>query len=133
MLAVLAGAVSNIGLNAFMIPICGAIGAAVATAVCEVMILVIMLILTLKMKGMSVRTMMKSFWKYLIAAAEMFCIMFIMRYFIPDTIWAFFVIGGAGTIVYVLMLTLLRDDFFIGLVRSLLSKVFVRKKGKSKR
>ncbi len=130
MLAVLAGAISNIGLNAFMIPICGAIGAAVATAVCEVMILVIMLILTLKMKGLSVRTMMKSFWKYLIAAAEMFCIMFIMRYFIPDTIWAFFVIGGAGTIVYVLMLTLLRDDFFIGLVRSLLSKVFAKRKNR---
>ena len=123
MLSVLAGAISNIAINAVLIPIWGAIGAAVATAACEVVILIIMSILTFRKNGLSFKSVFAPSWRYLMAAGEAFCIMFILQYFMPYAIWSFIVIGLCGAIAYAGMLLLLRDKFFVNLIGSIFGKL----------
>ena len=126
MISVLIGAITNIGINAILIPIWGAIGAAIATAACEVVILIIMSILTFRNNGLSFKNVFAPSWRYIIAAGEMFCVMFIMQQFMPYIVWSFFVIGLTGAALFAGMLLLLRDDFFIGLLRSVFGKVFAK-------
>lgn len=126
MISVMVGAATNIGINAILIPIWGAIGAAVATAACEVMILIIMCILTFRKNGLSFKRVFCPVWRYLMAAGEMFCVMFIMQQLMPYTVWSFFVIGLTGAALFAGMLLLLRDDFFIGLLRSVFGKLFAK-------
>ncbi len=127
MISVLIGAITNIGINAILIPIWGAIGAAIATAACEVVILIIMSILTFRKNGLSFKSVFAPSWRYLMAAGEAFCIMFILQYFMPYAIWSFIVIGIAGAVSYTMMLMILKDLFFKNLVRSVFSK-FKRKR-----
>ena len=123
MLSVLAGAISNIAINAVLIPIWGAIGAAVATAACEVVILIIMSILTFRKNGLSFKSVFAPSWRYSMAAGEAFCIMFILQYFMPCAIWSFIVTGVTGACIYAGMLLLLRDKFFLYLIGSIFGKL----------
>ena len=128
LISVTVGAVANIGINYWLIPIYGAIGAAVATAVCEVMILVAMSVLTFRSKGLPWKPIVLPCWKYLIAASGMFGIMFLMQFFLPNAVWTFLIIGAAGTVIYISVLFLLRDAFFVGLLKSFFSKLKIRQK-----
>ena len=128
LISVTVGAVANIGINYWLIPIYGAIGAAVATAVCEVMILVAMSVLTFRSKGLPWKPIVLPCWKYLIAASGMFGIMFLMQFFLPHAVWTFLIIGAAGTVIYISVLFLLRDAFFVGLLKSFFSKLKIRQK-----
>ncbi len=112
-IAVGVGAASNILINYLMIPTYGAIGAAVATAITEVMILVIMLVMTIiyKKEKISVKKIFFMSWKYIVAAGAMFGIMFLMQHFMHYSVWEFIVIGLVGAIAYLLVLLLLRDKF----------------------
>lgn len=123
MLSVLVGAVMNIGINAALIPMFGAIGATIATAACEIGIFLIMCVLTFYKKRLSFKRVFASVWRYAISAAEMFCIMFIMQSVLPYTIWSFFVIGVAGSMAYVIMLFLLNDTFLKGLMKSVFKRL----------
>ena len=123
MLSVLVGAVMNIGINAALIPMFGAIGATIATAACEIGIFLIMCVLTFYKKRLSFKRVFASVWRYAISAAEMFCIMFIMQSVLPYTIWSFFVIGVAGSMAYVIMLFLLNDTFLKGLMKSVFNRL----------
>lgn len=128
MVAVSVGAVANIGINYLLIPAYGAIGAAIATAVCEVLILLVMSILTFCRKGLSWRPIVLAGWKYLIAAGFAFCLMFMVERFMPDALWSFIVIGLIELITYSVTLLLLRDSFFIDLSRSVIYSFKKRRK-----
>lgn len=127
LIAVSAGAVANIGINYLMIPVYGAIGAAIATAACEVMSLIVMCILTFRKHGLPWKPFVFPIWKYLIAAAASFGIMFLMQYYLVKAVWSFIVIGLVGAIVYAGLLIVMRDSFFTELIQMLFRKIFKRK------
>ena len=123
MLSVLVAALTNIIANYFMIPIYGAIGAAIATALCEVMIMLIMGFLTFKDKGLSLKRMVLPGWKYIVAGGFSFGVMYLMQYFLVNAIWSFVTIGITGGCVYALILFILKDSFFIEMVQMVLNRV----------
>lgn len=122
MIAVAFGAVSNIVINYFMIPVYGAVGAAVATAICEAVILLVMIIMTIIGGGLSVAKLFLPGWRYLIAGGLMGGIMYLMQYFMGYSVWTFLAIGIVGTVVYGGALILMRDGFVIWLLKTAIGK-----------
>lgn len=116
-IAVSAGAAVNVGLNFILIPSLGAVGAAITTAVTEVMILIAMAAMTFIKKDLSFGKIVLMAWKYIIAAIVMFFGTAVMQHFMHYSVWEFLLIGSVGIILYALVLLLLRDKFFIGLTK----------------
>lgn len=122
-IATLCAAVVNVGLNYVLIPIIGATGAAVATAVCEVLVACVLAIFAWKYKFISFRKILGSSWRYLMAAAVMFVPIFFMQMYMGYSVWTFFLIAAVGVIVYFTTLVVLRDRFFIGLAMNVINSV----------
>ena len=120
-IAVVLGALVNIGINACLIPKYGAVGAAIATALTELCIFIAMASMTFgKRGGLSFRYVLKNSWRYVLAAGISFGVMYGIQYVLHYSIWEFIVIGFAGVAVYVGILLLLRDEFSF----SILKRVF---------
>ncbi len=122
-IATLCAAVVNILLNYFLIPVCGATGAAIATAVCEVLVTTVLAIFAWKYKFLSIKKVIVSSWKYIVAAAVMFLPIFFMQMYLGYSIWTFILITAAGALAYFVALFLLRDKFFISLINNILTSV----------
>ena len=118
-IATIIAAVINLTLNYFLIQIYGATGAAIATAVCEVFVTLILAILAYRMHIISFRKVLFSSWKYIVAAAVMFVPIFFMQRALGNAIWTFAVIMATGIITYALMLFILRDRFFLNNVSTI--------------
>ena len=114
-------AVVNLSLNYFLIQIWGAVGAAIATAICEVAVAAILAILAYRMHIISFRKIIFCSWKYIVAAAVMFVPIFFMQRALGSAIWTFFVIMIVGVITYAAMLLLLRDRFFLSQSKNFLA------------
>lgn len=127
-ISVAVGALTNVAINYLMIPAYGAVGAAIATAITETLILVSMICFTLFQKkykyGFSLKHIFCMCWKYLIAALTMFGVMFAMQYFMHYSVWEFIVIGAVGVITYLLVLLILRDKFLIDFCHKIRSSIF---------
>ena len=117
-IATVIAAVVNIAINYFLIPILGALGAAIATAICEVTVTVMLALFAYRMHIISFRKILFSGWKYFLSAAVMFVPIFFMQRWLGNGIWQFFVIAIVGVIVYALMLFLLRDRFFLNNIKN---------------
>lgn len=115
-----AAAAVNLGLNYFLIPLYGAMGAAIATAICEILSMIILAIFAYRLHIVSFRKILFSGWKYLIAAGIMFVPIFFMQRALGSAIWTFVVIMLVGVITYALALFLLRDKFFLDNVKNFL-------------
>ena len=118
-IATVIAAVINLTLNYFLIQIYGATGAAIATAICEISVTLILAVLAYRMHIVSFRKIVFSSWKYILAAAVMFVPIFFMQRWLGNAIWTFIVIMLVGIAVYFLMLVLLRDRFFMNNVKNL--------------
>ena len=118
-IATIIAAVINLTLNYFLIQIYGATGAAIATAVCEVSVTLILAILAYRMHIISFRKVLFSCWKYIVAAAVMFVPIFFMQRALGNAIWTFAVIMATGIITCALMLFILRDRFFLNNVSTI--------------
>ena len=120
-IAVGIGATVNIFVNYLMIPKYGAIGAAVATALTEIMICIAMVFMTIlyKKEKISVRKIFIMSWKYILAVCAMFGIMFLMQHFMHYSVWEFIVIATVGVVLYFLVLFILRDKFLFELLQKL--------------
>ncbi len=103
-------ACTNVGLNALLIPNCGAIGAAIATAVCETVHLIVYVVLAYKFHAFSLGKIFLMSWKYLLASAIMFVPIYLMNRFIPYSVWSFFLIVAVGCFVYFGFLLIIRDS-----------------------
>lgn len=112
-IATLAAAVVNIVMNYFLIRKMGATGAAIATAVCECTVALLLLALAVKGKYVSLKRLLLLSWKYIVAAGVMFVPIYFMQQNMPNAIWSFLVITLTGVAVYALCLLLLRDRFFL--------------------
>lgn len=121
LIAVSTGAVVNIILNFILIPSYGALGAAIATAVCEITITFVFICFVIKSKWLSILQIIKNCWKYLIASAIMFVPIFFMQKYMGYSILIFIVITITGMAVYALSLIVLRDRFFLNNVKAVFS------------
>lgn len=122
-IATLCAAVVNVGLNAVLIPKLGATGAAIATAVCEVLVTAILAVFVWRYKFISFRKVIIGSWRYIVAAAVMFVPIFFMQRYMGYSVWSFLVIAAVGAIVYFLTLILLRDKFFIELIKNVFNSI----------
>ena len=121
---VLIGAAFNFICNMFLIPIYGAVGAAIASVLAELIIAGVQLIIV--RKELSFMTIVRDSVKYVISGIAMLAgLVLISRYLqpsIPNTI----ILVVAGTCIYVAMLFALRDDFFLINVNKILGKIKIK-------
>lgn len=116
-------AVLNVGLNYFMIQQYGAVGAAIATAICEFTVTFILAIFVVKGKHLSISKVLALCWKYLISAAIMSVPIYFMNRYLPYRVWTFLLTMAVGIIVYVILLLILRDKFFISNVKNVFNSI----------
>ena len=126
-LTVVIGACVNFVLNIFLIYFFEAFGAAIASVAAETAIAVVQLYIV--RKELSVWKIIKSSGKYLVAGMVMFAALYFEgKFFLPSFVNTFIMIGsGAG--IYAVVLVLLKDDFFLDNIKSVLGK-FKKNKGK---
>ena len=109
-LSVIIGAVTNIVLNLLLIPMYGAIGACIATIVAEFSVTFVQFIMT--RKYLNIKTILMLSYKYLIASLIMFGVSMSINRIINDSFICIATQIAASSIVYLLMLIVLRDNAF---------------------
>lgn len=109
-------AVVNIGLNFVLIPHIGALGAAITTAISEVLVTVILAGFVMKTKLLSIKKIIFMSWKYIISASLMFVCIYFMQQNMGYSIWTFLLIFVVGMLVYIVGLLVLRDKFLLSLI-----------------
>lgn len=108
---VVIGAVVNFILNLILIPKFASIGATCASVAAEFVITVIGFIYIRKKKLVTLKNVFLSSWKYLISGGVMCGILFLIKYFLPVTLWSLVVLVVSGMVIYLVMLLILRDSF----------------------
>ncbi len=131
-IATACAAVLNFGLNFWLIPYFGAVGAAITTAVAEVAVTAVLCICAAATRSVSVLKIFVSCWKYLLAAAVMFVPVYFMQKYMPYEIWSFAAITLTGAIVYGVMLIVLRDGLTLKVLKRLSEKLSARRAGEDK-
>ena len=129
-------AVINICLNLVLIPFIGAVGAAIATAVCELANCMFVFYIAKREKYFNLKDFFKISIKPLISGLIMFAVIFVIQYFWNYSILSFVVIMLVGIVVYSLTLLLTRDNFAIFVVQKffiILKKYFNSIKGRIKK
>lgn len=106
------GAVIDVILNIFFIKMWGAVGASIATAICEFFVALFLLILAFKKKVITISEFFETGLKKIIATAIMFVPIFFMNQYFEYTIWTFLLITLVGCITYALSLLLIKDKYF---------------------
>ena len=130
-IATTVAAVVNILLNYFLIKKYGAVGAAIATAICETIVTFILAILVVKGKYLSITKILSFCWKYVVAAGVMFVPIFFINRYMKYSVWSFLICAVTGIITYAILLIILRDKFFINNTKNIMSSLlnkFRRKK-----
>lgn len=120
-------AITNVILNCILIYFTGAIGAAIATAVCELANCLFVLYICCKRHFISLQMLFKKAIKPMIATLIMFGVIFAIQYFWDYSILSFIIITLTGVFVYGIILLILKDDFaFFALNKGLgiLKKIF---------
>lgn len=107
------GAGFNIILNWLLIPKYGALGAAVATAGCELIVAGILIALAIKNGYYSIKNNVLKSWRYIIAAGIMFIPIYYMEKIFNYNLLTFLLITLVGAMVYFICLLMLRDEFLI--------------------
>jgi len=111
MIAALTAAAINVALNFIMIPFLGAYGAAIATAVSEVVITLVLMFYVVRGKYLSIKKIAVLSWKYIIASAVMFVPIYFLNKAFDYSIWSFILVMVTGMVTYFITLLLLRDQF----------------------
>lgn len=117
---VVIGAAINVALNAILIPFFASLGAAIASVVAELCVTIAGLIYLKKKKLFELIPIFVCSWKYWIAGAIMFGVVFAIHYFVPTTIWALVVLVAVGIAVYFAMLLILQDTMLMEFLRKII-------------
>ena len=126
-LTVLVGAGTNFILNLFLIYHFQALGAGIASVVAETVIATLQIIIV--RKELSPWKIVKSSAKYWLAGLVMLVpLYFENKYFAPSMLNTLIMIAS-GALVYAMVLFILRDDFFLSNVQSVLDR-FIKRKDK---
>ena len=126
-LTVLIGAGTNFMLNLFLIYHFQALGAGIASVVAETVIAILQIVIV--RKELSPWKIVKSSAKYWIAGLVMLVpLYFENKYFAPSMLNTLIMIAS-GALVYAMVLFILRDDFFLSNIQSVLGR-FIKRKDK---
>ncbi len=134
MISTTIGAIVNFSLNIVFIKFWGATGAAITTAITEVLVGSISLIIALKNKYINLKIVFSGMPKKLIAAGIMFIPIFFLNRIFAYSIWSFLLIMCVGVVTYALSLFILRDEFFMTMTKKGLTSVhnFLNRKKNNK-
>ena len=117
---VLVGAVTNFLLNLVLVYYFKSIGAAIASVAAETVIAVVQFVLI--RKDLSIRRIVLSSWKYIVAGVGMVALLFLEnKYFSPSILYTGIMIVS-GAFVYFILLFVLRDGFLMENMKTILGK-----------
>lgn len=111
--ATLAAAILNVGMNALLIPQIGALGAAFATAACEVITFLILCIFVFKENFISLKIILFLSWKYVVSAVIMFIPIYFLNKCFSYSILSFLLCTLVGVVTYFIALLILKDKFVL--------------------
>ena len=112
-LTVVIGAVVNFILNLILIRYFSSVGAAIASITAELCVTAAGFIYIKKTKRFALKPIFTSSWKYWIAGAVMFGVLWPVKTFLPITVWALILLIFIGIAVYFVSLLILRDKFLL--------------------
>lgn len=120
-LTVVIGAVVNFFLNMFLIPRNNSFGAAIASVVAETVIALVQIYIV--RKELSAKKIFMSSGLYLLAGTVMLVVLNVVGAHLAPSFLNTVILVGCGGIVYVGLLLIFRDQFFIGYSKSFLGKI----------
>lgn len=112
-LTVVIGAVVNFALNMVLIRYFNSVGAAIASVAAELCVTVAGFIYIKKSKRFSLKSVFICSWKYWIAGGVMFGLLWLVKIFLPITVWALVLLIIMGMAVYFVILLVIRDKFLL--------------------
>lgn len=118
---VIVGAVINFSMNLVLIPKCGALGAAIATVVSEIIILVMFLIFG--RTYIRLNDLGKYFCRYLSGSLIMAAVIYAMEYVNWNNAVVMFAQVFTGVIIYFAVLILARDDMILSFLQSFKQRI----------
>lgn len=117
---VTSGALFNVILNILLIPKYYAIGAAIATVLSEMFVAIIEIIIV--KNDISIVYIVMSIRKYLLASIIMFCIIWNLSKMMSPSIINTFILFLIGSLVYLLVLLVFKDQLFYDIIIMLINK-----------
>ena len=112
-LTVVVGAVVNLILNFFLIPRYYAIGACIASVIAEGCVTAVGFIYIHKSRELSIRNIIKLSINYFISGLVMLGVLLLIKPMLNTSIYSLFILILCGEIIYLVMLLILRDKFFL--------------------
>ena len=126
-ISVTIGAIINFVMNCICIKILGVLGACISTVLSETIILLYQIYYVKKHKNFDIKAIYKSSVKYLISGSVMFLCSSFVGMLLPATIISTIIQIFVGAIVYILVLVILKDQFFIGYYNKYKNKLCMRR------
>ena len=124
-LGVLAGAITNLGLNFILIPKLWSLGAAIATISGELVVTIVMAIMV--RKTINFLKIILDSWRYFIAGGAMFLVLFFINGYFESSIINTILLVLIGIAIYFAILLILRDKvMFLG-INKVKAKLFKKK------
>lgn len=120
--SVAVAALVNFGLNFIFIPWLGATGAAITTAIAEVIVAFMEAIFVYRMKIVSLRKILLSSWQYILGTILMFTAIFFLNKYLSYSILSFIIITIIGGIIYFAFLLIIKNNFLLLLINKVLKK-----------
>lgn len=132
-MTVTVGAVVNLMLNLILIPRFYSVGASIASVLAETCVTVVGFLYLKKKKMIELKPVFVSSIKYWIAGGVMIGLLFLIKYFLPVTVWSLVVLIVCGILIYVLMLVVLRDSFALEIIQKGLEMLHLKKRARELR
>ena len=114
-MATVCAAAVNFIINLSLIPFYGAVGAAIATAICEIVVAIVLGILAVKKNYFSFKDVLPNSWKPIIGSIIMFLPIFYLNKYLGNSIISFIISVVVGGITYLLVELLLREKLVISI------------------
>lgn len=127
-LTVIVGACVNLVLNLILIPRFYSVGASIASVIAETCVTIVGFVYLKRKKMIDLKPIFLSSVKYWIAGGIMIGLLFMIKIWLPITIWSLIVLILAGILIYTAMLLLLKDSFAWEIVRKGLEMLHIRKR-----
>ncbi len=116
-------AVINFILNIVLIPNFGAVGAAIASVIAEIVGASLQIAYCCVKKQLNFTKIFTSFWRYAIAGIIMLVALLAMQLILPINILGLLALIGVGIVIYFTILFILRDDFLLCNTKRALKKI----------
>lgn len=123
--SVVTGAILNVVLNFILIPICGAIGAIIASVIAEVAIAIVQYYYVKKQINIQIFT--KAYLKYIVSGVLMFLTVYVMGIFMEPTIITTILQICVGGIIYIGSLLIMKDKFLCERLDKILRTLKIKK------